>query len=421
MPTHIPYHIVHIYLNEQAPKLDIDTVDKGNYLVFWWGEVVLGHLFLAPGSEWDYTDELIRAIEPSIYYYSKNKDAGGHDWRFWIRNKQFDKWNSWMETLFLPQIPQQIPPTVPVSAIICTRNRASQLQQCLHRIFQLKCMPSEIIVVDNASADDSSLKVTEQYAEVIYVKEARIGLDFARNTGIRKATSPVIAFVDDDVIVHPFWVYRVWETLQNPAIAAMTGLVIASELRTEAQCLFEKYWSFNRGYIDITYDQSFFATTLPQGPPVWKIGAGANMAFRKNIFEQIGYFDEILDVGAAGCNGDSEMWYRMLSHGLSIHYNPRAIVFHEHRKEIKELKRQIFYYMRGHAAAALIQQRQQQQAGYIKYLAKLFLKGYGHSIAKGFPRYSSRYSTLWAEISGALSGIAYYYRNKSKSNRAAIE
>ncbi|MFD2515169.1 glycosyltransferase family 2 protein [Pontibacter locisalis] len=421
------YHIAHIDLSRTLKLPALDTDHQGNYIVFWWQNVALGHLFLETGenlSPADYLERVIKSIEPTICFYAKETGSPESKWQLWLRNQQFETWSDWIERSFSGLTSAAIPPTVPVSVIVCTHNRPRQLQQCLENLKLLSTLPEEIIVVDNAPSDEASLKVVRQYQDllqIVYVKESRKGLDIARNTGIKNASTPVVAFVDDDVATHPLWLYQVWESFKDPLVAAMTGLVIASELKTEAQCIFEKHWSFNRGYTDKLYDQGFFNDTLRKGPPVWRIGAGANMAFRREVFEQTGCFHELLDAGAAGCSGDSEMWYRLLMHGYKIHYNPRAIVFHEHRKETEALKRQIFYYMRGHTAAALIQQHYYQKADYSRYLAKLFLKTYTRSIIKGFPGYSFKYSTLWAQISGALAGLAYYYKNRKKSTGELVK
>jgi GT2 family glycosyltransferase len=136
------------------------------------------------------------------------------------------------------------------------------------------------------------------------------------------------------------------------------------------------------------------------------------MAFRRILFEEVGYFDERLDAGAAGCNGDSEMWFRVLDHGHTIHYNPRAVLFHEHRQELEALKKQIYSYMRGHTVAALIQQKQNQKAGYWRYMLKTIPEYYFHLLKAGFPTFDSRHITIGVELKGILSGFLFYLKNR---------
>ncbi|PRY06783.1 GT2 family glycosyltransferase [Pontibacter ummariensis] len=423
MKKHPPYLIHHVYLDKQVTPPELDLTENGLYLVFWWKDIALGHLFLEPGNSLaahDYNEKLLQAIRPAIEFYAREQQHMRNDWQTWLINKDLDKWAHWMRRVFSANLQKEIPGRVPVSVIICTRNRTPALLRCLQMISSLTCQPAEIIVVDNCPSDASTQEVTTQFPNVSYVREPRLGLDIARNTGIANAGSPIVAFVDDDVVIHPLWVYRVWETFQDPFVTAMTGLIIALELKTEAQYIFEKYWSFNRGYIDKTYDSGYFNSMLPKGPPVWKIGAGANMAFRKDVFREVGYFDELLDAGAAGCNGDSEMWYRILAKGHTIKYNPRAIVYHQHRKDHKGFRKQIFYYMRGFVTAALIQQRQNQQAGYKRFIVKLLPLRFLRFLVRGFPNYPLRYSTLGAEVRGTLSGLIYFLKNRRPHSKTGV-
>lgn len=419
MQAHTPYHITHVYLDQlPAPPLPISPED-GNYLVFWWKSVALGHLFVSPGeklSEAAFASKLIAAIRPAVEKYTTPVSAGKAQWEQLLLSQSYEDWKGWMESAMSAWI-AAVPEKVPVSVVICTRDRASLLKNCLMQLRLLTCLPEEVIVVDNAPVDESTHEVVRQFEGVRYVREPRPGLDIARNSGVLNAKMPIVAYTDDDVEVHPLWVYRVWEAFQDKAVAAMTGLVIAAKLDTEAQMIFEKHWSFNRGYTDKFYDTAFFNQTLAKGPPVWEIGAGANMAFRKAVLEKVGLFDELLDVGAAGCNGDSEMWYRVLESGHTIHYNPRAVVHHEHREEIAGLKKQIFYYMRGFTAAALLQQRLRQEAGYKRHLFRVLPLYYMKLIREGFPSYHFQYRTLWSEIRGVLSGLAFYIRNRRSDSK----
>ena len=395
-------------------NLDVET---RYYCVFWWKEIPLGHLFLECKtvlSQHELLSKIISVIEPVTDNYLRSGKVKVSQYKTVFTEGNHPGFMEMMDRIFSPYISDDMPARLDMSVVICTRNRSSLLKRCLETLGNQRCAPSEIIVVDNAPTDESTRKIVEHFEGITYCREPRPGLDIARNTGAKKADYSIVAYIDDDVILHPLWSYRVWKAFEDPAIQAMTGLVIASSLDTESQQTFEKYWSFNRGYKEVLYNQGFFRESLQSGPPVWEIGAGANMAFRKEIFAKVGHFDERLDVGAAGCSGDSEMWFRILARGYDIFYCPRAVVYHEHRKQLEALNKQLFNYMRGFAAAALIQQEQNEQAGYRKHLYHEMPVYYLRLLAKGFPLYHSRYRTLFSEISGFISGIVYFRKSHSK-------
>jgi glycosyltransferase involved in cell wall biosynthesis len=389
------------------------------YFSYWWKQVPLGHLFVEEHERHDaevWQQNIWEAIAPAIQFYQKKTGiwAGEIDRSFLQGN--YTVFCQHMDLLFAGYTNRELPGIADVSVIICTRNRSRDLHRCLQSLFAQTCLPGEVIVVDNAPADDSTYNVVKQFPEVIYYKELRPGLSIARNAGIRLASSPVIAFTDDDVVLHPHWVYYVQEPFASPQVGAMTGLVIASSLNTESQQLFEKQYSFNRGYCDKLYDKLYFSAGLATGPRVWNIGAGANMAFRRSVFGAAGYFDERLGAGAAGCSEDSELWYRILAKDFTIHYNPRAVAFHEHRKEVNALRRQVFSYMRGHAAAALIQQSQIKEAGYHRYLYRMIFKSCMPLLIKRFFQTNERRMIL-IQLHGIFSGILFFARNKNKPSQ----
>lgn len=392
------------------------ALQQGCYEVFWWNEIALGHLFLEPGyvaEKKNYEKDIIEAIQSTVHFYAQKAQLTSV-WENWTYKQKFNEKIELLSIILSAYDIENVPEEVPISVVICTRDRPELLNACLTQLSNLSCRPMQVVVIENAPKNNLTKLVAEKFANVSYFQEPKPGLSFARNTGIRNATYPIIAFVDDDVQVHPLWIYRIWESFKETNISAMTGLVIASKLDTEAQHIFEKHWSFNRGYIDKFYDFDFFQKTLKKGPPVWEIGAGANMAFRKNIFDELGYFDELLGAGVSGCSEDSEMWFRILAHKHTIHYNPRAIVYHEHRTEMNGLKKQIYSYMRGFTVAALSQQKQIPESGYNHQIFKRLPIQYLKSIKRGFPEYSFQYKTIWVEMKGILSGLLFYrkYRNQ---------
>jgi glycosyltransferase involved in cell wall biosynthesis len=405
MTKFTPFRCVHFHMEADRAWAAPVLRDEGYYVVVWWKSFPLGDFYIKAGERINpeqFEQRLSHAIFPALKHYDPDLPAPPPNL-------------AGAASVCEQHIPvhHDIPSECDASVVICTRDRAESLGNCLESLMNLLCKPAEIIVVDNASKDDNTRLVCLRYPSVRYLREDRPGLDIARNTGAKAATCPVVAFTDDDTLLHPLWVYHVHRTFDDPSVEAMTGLVLAHELRTEAQWIFENFWPFNRGYVDKRYDHHFFNRTLPSGPPVWNIGAGANMAFRRSAFARAGYFDERLDVGAAGCNGDSEMWYRILANGGAIHYNPRAVVSHIHRDKTDNLQKQIFSYMRGFTAAVLIQHQRFGHKGNLRHLFYELPKYYVHLLIRGFPLYRNRYTTIFSEMRGMYSGLIFYIKNRN--------
>jgi O-antigen biosynthesis protein len=231
-----------------------------------------------------------------------------------------------------------------VTVAVCTRDRPDDMKLCLEAISKLDYPHLDILVVDNAPQTDATKELIENhYPEVRYVREPRPGLDWARNRAILEAKGEILAYTDDDVVVDPGWVKGLAQVFsENPDVMAVTGLVVPYELETESQLLFELYGGFGRGF-----ERRWFRAT-PDKPLPWQLlgagqfGTGANMAYRRSVFEKIGYFDPALDVGTlTNGGGDLEMFFRVLKAGYALVYEPQAMLRHRHRREYQRLKTQI--------------------------------------------------------------------------------
>jgi len=306
-------------------------------------------------------------------------------------------------------------PSSKVSVVICTRARPDSLRKCLESIVRLDPPPHEVLVVDNAPETKDTQNVVRDFPTVRYLTEPHQGLSRARNAGLRAAAGEIIAWTDDDVVVPVGWIYAIRQAFSDSSISAVTGLVLPAELETEVQIDFEcNRGGFNRGYRAMLFDAQFFAEMSSRGVPVWMIGAGANMAFRREVFARVGTFDERLGAGAAGCSEDSELWYRLLAADGKILYDPRIFVWHTHRVEDSAFDRQMEQYMRGHVAALLIQH---EKFGHVGNLRRLFLSLplYYWKLCAGNLRHL-RWRNPWAEIRGCLAGMIYYWRSRSETS-----
>ena len=306
--------------------------------------------------------------------------------------------------------PGESPAREAVSLVICTRDRLRDLQGCLAAVRALDPAPDEVIVVDNSP--NASARAMVAAVGVCFVHEPIPGLSAARNTGIRAASGTIIAFTDDDARPEANWIRELGAAFARSGADAVTGLVLPIELHSEAQQLFEfGFGGLGSGFLPKLFDHRFVAAGRHYGLTVWRIGAGANMAFRREILARVGLFDERLGAGASGCSEDSELWYRILAAGGRCFYEPRCIVGHRHRADLGGLKRQVRAYMRGHVAALVAQADRYGDPGNLRRLFRQlprYLAGVmGRAIIEGDGR---RFGLAIEEAIGWTQGLGYVVR-----------
>jgi O-antigen biosynthesis protein len=214
-----------------------------------------------------------------------------------------------------------------VSVIVCTRNRAAQLADCLSALAALELVDAQIIVVDNGDDEGATERTAHQY-RADYVAEPVAGLDRARNRGLTIARHHLVLFTDDDVTVDPKWAYWLAGAFDDPTVAAATGMILPAELETPGQVEFEVLAGFVRTVRSFTLDGSY---TPPAA--AGRAGAGASMAFRRDFIVGLGGFPEVLDGGRpTKSGGDTYGLYLALRNGQRVRFEPRSIAHHHHRR-----------------------------------------------------------------------------------------
>lgn len=323
------------------------------------------------------------------------------------------------------------PPAPPVAALalpsltvaVCTRDRPEDLARCLEALLRLDYPDLDLLVVENAGRTDAAERVVAACGgRVRLVREERPGLDWARNRAVLEARGEVVAFTDDDVIVDSGWARALGEAFaEDPAVMAVTGLVLPLELSTEAQALFERYGGFGRGFVRRRFclDQGSGQLAGLAFGGTGECGTGANMAYRRRVFDEVGYFDPALDVGTVtNGGGDLEMFFRVIKGGHPLVYEPRAVVRHRHRREYAELRTQLanngvgFYSYLVRSALAYPEERAE--------LLRLGTWWFGHwdlrrllgsfLLPPALPR-----DLILAEIRGVLQGLTRYPRARRQA------
>jgi len=415
------------HIDLSTVRSDSHTGDNAAFSVFWWKDLPLG-MRASLAEELPFGEAQLRQFmaEYGAAQLAARSPALGAPLRatFEGRPKQALTLSHLAEAAHLVDELDRLAAAAPtpagdISIVICTRDRGEALAACLASVTAQRSPAGEIVVVDN-SRDGGAASICRRFPEVRHLHEPRPGLSVARNAGIRVSRGEVIAFTDDDVELHPGWTSEMARAFSNEDVEALAGLVLPARLDTLAQRIFQlDMGGFGTTFVPLRFDHRFLEETRPHGAHVWKIGAGANMAFRRTLFDRIGLFDERLGAGAAGCSEDSELWYRMLANGGACLYEPRVVVFHHHRRELPELRHQARSYMKGHVAALVAQYDEFGDSGNLRrifgqlpvYFLKSFLKGLLEG-RRGRPQ------TLAAEAAGWAAGLQFLLRPKWRRQRA---
>ena len=147
-------------------------------------------------------------------------------------------------------------------------------------------MLTELIVVDNASTDDTaetvkSCRLPNMTTRLVY--EPRRGQCYARNTGIAVARGEVVLFTDDDIRFPDNWIAGMSEPiLSGRADAVVGGVRIAPHL--------ERCW------MESTH-RTWLAGTQDINPKQPERMVGASMAFARQVLDKVPQFDTELGPG----------------------------------------------------------------------------------------------------------------------------
>lgn len=216
-----------------------------------------------------------------------------------------------------------------ISATICSYNRARFIVDTVESIFN-QDFPKEwyeVIVVDNNSSDDT-LVLLQQYKDAHpdynfrFVTEPNQGVAYTRNRCALEAQGEIVAYLDDDSKAQPGWLKQTVDFFDARPEVQSTGGRIIPYFLTGIPDWYSKYFFGLVGRFD-------------QGDDVKQLtGArypcGANMAFRKQVFEQVGMFNTALGRSGNGllANEEKDIYMRILGHSGKVYYLPGVEVLH---------------------------------------------------------------------------------------------
>ncbi len=305
--------------------------------------------------------------------------------------------------------------------------RPDQLDATIASLDAMDYPDFEIVVVDNRAGNPATRPTFPSHPRVRVVREPVAGISSARNRGLATTTGELVAFTDDDAVADPGWLRALGSRFATePDVDALGGLVLPSELDTEAQLWFEEYY----GGFSQSFHRSTVSVARTHGDPLFpyapgRFGAGCNMAFRRTALERLGGFNPALGTGTPAKGGeDLAIFIRLLVGGGTMGFEPMALVRHSHRRTEEEFLTQVRTYGTGLAAmytslvverpATLLELARRLPAG----LRLLLHPGDGRapSAAPTYPR-----RALALQLCGMALGPFAYARSRAHTRRASRE
>ena len=194
------------------------------------------------------------------------------------------------------------------SIIVPAYNEEQSISSCLNSLFSVTYSDKEIIVVDDASTDQT-IQAVEKFLDkgIILVKrEKNGGRAAALNSGLQRATGDVVITTDADTVVPPDWLQRFESRFEQQGVVAVGGA----------------YQAYNKNkplvnatsILDEILNVVFRKTLVPN-----KL-SGVNSAIRRNALLHFGGFNE-----HSWWSEDSELGWKLKKIG-KVDYDPGNVV-----------------------------------------------------------------------------------------------
>jgi GT2 family glycosyltransferase len=252
-----------------------------------------------------------------------------------------------------PLSPQASRPRI--SVVVCVYNGARTLRHCLEGLSRLAYPDYEVIVVNDGSTDDTAAIAAS--FDVKLINQENGGLSNARNVGLRAASGDIIAYIDDDAWPDPDWLDHLAHTFMATDHAGVGGPNIPPRGDGPiADCV----------------------ASAPGGPSHVLLNdhevehiPGCNMAFRRAALEAIGGFDARFRIAG----DDVDLCWRLLERGLTLGFNPAAVVWHHRRSTVRAYLKQQLNYGRAEAMLEAKWPEKYNRVGHVRWKGRVYGTG----------------------------------------------
>lgn len=225
-----------------------------------------------------------------------------------------------------------------VSVIITTRSGGANLEKCLNSIMSQDYPRNEFEVIVIGDSLETLTEMVHKYRVKVLGVKLRPGAK--RNLAAKIANGDILAFCDDDAVVHKNWLKNLLPFFISPKVAVVGG----PNLTLHHATLRERC----SGYIFSSFlgSAAMSARYVPRSITVREASetdlTSCNLAVKKSVLEEVGGFPE--DIWP---NEESILCHLVKKSGYKLMYVPNAIVWHNRRPVFIQHMRQNFRYGQG--------------------------------------------------------------------------
>ncbi len=226
--------------------------------------------------------------------------------------------------------PEMLPPSRSASVVIPNWNGRELLERYLPSVVAaMRGNPdNEIIVVDNASEDGSRDLLRIRFPEVKVIELAEnLGFGGASNVGVRAASNRIVVLLNNDMRVEPDFLPQLLEGFTDEKVFSVACQIFFTDPNRvrEETGLAQGWW--NNGSLRVRHRIDDGVTSLY--PTFY--GSGGSTAVDREKFLELGGFDPLLKPFYLE---DTDLGYMAWKRGWKVMYQPKSVVYHEHRGTI---------------------------------------------------------------------------------------
>lgn len=187
---------------------------------------------------------------------------------------------------------------------------------------------NEIIVVDNASADDSVAFLRSNFPQVrVIALPKNLGFGGGSNTGFREAKNDIVVLLNSDMQVEPDFLAPLLAGFDHPSVFAVSCQIFFTDpaKQREETGLTQGWWE--NGGLRVAHRTD---SEVKQRFPCFYPGGGSG-AFDRHKFLELGGFDHLYRPFYVE---DTDLGMMAWKRGWRVYYEPRSRVWHQHRGTI---------------------------------------------------------------------------------------